>query len=78
MENVVGVTEHIKKKIAEAGGDTEREVLTVFKTSSGENYVKTEDGSDEFQKQLTIPGDGTYVISVKSGAGTVSKQFIVR
>lgn len=42
------------------------------------DYVKTEDGSDEFQKQLTIPGDGTYVISVKSGAGTVSKQFIVR
>ena len=44
MENVVGVTEHIKKKIAEAGGDTEREVLTVFKTNNGENYVKTEDG----------------------------------
>ena len=44
MENVVGVTEHIKKKVAEAGGDTEREVLTVFKTSNGENYVKTEDG----------------------------------
>lgn len=42
------------------------------------DYVKTEDGSDEFQKQLTIPGDGTYIISVKSGAGTVSKQFIVR
>lgn len=42
------------------------------------DYVKTEDGSDEFQKQLTIPGDGTYVISVKSGAGAVSKQFIVR
>lgn len=42
------------------------------------DYVKTEDGSDEYQKQLTIPGDGTYVISVKSGAGTVSKQFIVR
>ena len=44
MENVVGITEHIKKKIAETGGDTEREVLTVFKTSNDENYVKTEDG----------------------------------
>ena len=42
------------------------------------DYVKTEDGSDEFQKQLTIPGNGTYVISVKSGAGDLSKQFIVR
>lgn len=44
MENVVGITEHIKKKIALAGGDTEREVLTVFKTSAGENYVVAEDG----------------------------------
>ena len=44
MENVVGVTEHIKKKIAESGGDTEREVLTVFKTKAGENYALAEDG----------------------------------
>ena len=42
------------------------------------DYVKTEDGTDEYQKQLTIPGDGTYIISVKSGAGDFSKQFIVR
>lgn len=42
------------------------------------DYVKTEDGTDEFQKQLTIPGDGTYIISVKSGAGDFGKQFIVR
>ena len=44
MENVVGITEHIKKKIAEAGGDTEREVLTVFKTKTGKNYALAEDG----------------------------------
>lgn len=44
MENVVGVTEHIKKKIAEVGGDTERAVLTVFKTKTGENYALAEDG----------------------------------
>jgi len=44
MENVVGVTTHIKGKIAEAGGDTEREVLTVFKTKTGENYALAEDG----------------------------------
>ena len=42
------------------------------------DYVKTEDGTDEYQKQLTIPGDGTYIISVKSGAGDFGKQFIVR
>lgn len=60
----------------------EKEVYVVSPSGStvpvDVDYVKTEDGTDEFQKQLTIPGDGTYVISVKSGAGTVSKQFIVR
>lgn len=60
----------------------EKEVYVVSPSGStvpvDVDYVKTEDGSDEYQKQLTIPGDGTYVISVKSGAGTVSKQFIVR
>ena len=44
MENIVGVTEFIKKKIALNGGDTEREVLTVFKTKKGENHVITESG----------------------------------
>ncbi len=60
----------------------EKEVYVVSPNGSSVpvdvDYVKTEDGSDEFQKQLTIPGDGTYVISVKSGAGDLSKQFIVR
>lgn len=29
MQNIVNVTEHLKKKIAENGGDTERETLSV-------------------------------------------------
>ncbi len=44
MENVVGITEHIKKKIASENGDVNREVLTVFKTKFGKSYVVAEDG----------------------------------
>lgn len=45
MENVIGVTEHLKKKIQIAGGDTARETLTVYKTKKGETYHKADDGS---------------------------------
>ena len=44
MENILGVTEHLKKKIAQAGGDTERETLTVIHTKDGKPYYRTEDG----------------------------------
>ncbi len=44
MENIVGITEFLKEKIKLNGGDTEREVLTVFKTKNGENYHLTADG----------------------------------
>jgi len=45
MENIIGVTEHLRKKIEEAGGDPERETLTVVPTLSGKNYYKADDGS---------------------------------
>lgn len=45
MENIIGVTEHLKKKIEFAGGDTTRETLTVYKTKKGENYYEADDGS---------------------------------
>lgn len=32
MENILGVTTFLKQKIAQAGGDTERETLTVIPT----------------------------------------------
>lgn len=44
MDNVVMVTEFLKKKIEIAGGDTNRETLTVIPAKDGKSYVKTEDG----------------------------------
>lgn len=44
MENVLKVTEHVKKKIASFGGDPERETLNVVTTKDGHPYFvdKTE------------------------------------
>jgi len=45
MDNIMAVTLHIKKKLAEQGRDTERETLTVIKTIDGKSYFRDEDGS---------------------------------
>ena len=44
MENIVGVTAHIRKKTAELGGDVERCSLTVVPTLDGARYFKDSDG----------------------------------
>ncbi|MBE7036520.1 MAG: aminoglycoside phosphotransferase family protein [Ruminococcaceae bacterium] len=44
MENIENVTEHLRKKIAAAGGDPNRETLTLVKTVDGKTYFELEDG----------------------------------
>ena len=44
MENIVGVTEHIRKKTAIWGGDVERCSLSVVSTLDGARYFKDSDG----------------------------------
>ena len=44
MENVMGVTAHLRKKIEAYGGDPSRETLTVFPAKDGKNYYMAEDG----------------------------------
>ncbi len=67
MENVMGVTAHLRKKITENGGDPTRETLTVFPAKDGKNYYMANDGGcwrmynfveDTFSiSELTNPGD---------------------
>lgn len=45
MENIIGVTEHLRKKIDATGGDSSRETLTVVRTLDGKNYYRATDGS---------------------------------
>ena len=44
MENVMGVTAHLRKKIEAYGGDPSRETLTVYPAKDGKNYYMAEDG----------------------------------
>ena len=50
MENMVHVTEYLRKIIAANGGDPERETLNAVKTRNGGCYY--EDGSDNFWRVL--------------------------
>ena len=45
MANICGVTEHIRKKTAVAGGDVERCSLTVVPTLNGSNYFCDSEGN---------------------------------
>ncbi len=44
MENIRKVTEHIRKGVAAAGGDTSREVMTIVPAHDGNYYFIDEDG----------------------------------
>ncbi len=44
MDNILSVTEHLREKIKAAGGNPDRETLTLIKTSDGKNYYRCEDG----------------------------------
>lgn len=44
MENVFAVTDFLREKLTEIGGDPERGTLHFVKTRDGDNYLKTADG----------------------------------
>ena len=44
MDNAVRITEHLRKKIAENGGDVSRETLTFFPTLTGDSFTVAPDG----------------------------------
>lgn len=44
MQNILGVTEHLRAKIAAGGGDAKRETLTVLCTKQGKPYYLSPEG----------------------------------
>lgn len=44
MENIQGVTEWLRRKIIEEGGDPERETLTLIPSKDGKSFYRDEDG----------------------------------
>lgn len=59
MENVMGVTTHLRKKILESGGNPDKETLTVIPTMEGKSFHKTESG-DYWRLYLFIEGAQTF------------------
>ncbi len=59
MENIVGVTHHLKQKILSKGGDPKRETLSLVKTESGEEYFVTKAG-DYYRMYDFIEGAVSY------------------
>lgn len=55
MENIVNVTSYLKERIVQAGGDPERETMTVIPTVQGAYYYTDEEGSD-WRVYLCIEG----------------------
>lgn len=55
MSNIMNVTEFLKKKISSAGGDPERETLTVLKNDSGCGYYT--DGAGDYWRMLGFISD---------------------
>lgn len=59
MENIEGITKHLRKKIISKGGDPDRETLNIIPTSSGESFYKTVDG-DYWRSYIFIEDAQTY------------------
>lgn len=74
MENIINVTEHIRKKVKKDDGDTEREVMTVIFTPQGKAYHQDENGeywtmSLFIPETLTIETADTPELAFKGGEG---------
>ncbi len=74
MENILNVTEFLKKKIAEQGGNPDRETLTVIKTIDGKLFHQTEDGNvyrvyKFIQNTRTVESNGSAEDLYHAGVG---------
>ena len=61
MENVKAVTGHLKKKIAESGGDPARETLNFLDTVDGLPYYQTESG-EYYRAYVFVDGVKSYEV----------------
>jgi len=74
MDNIERVTAHIRRKVVAAGGNPDREVLTVVKTKDGKLYHVDENG-EYWAVCLFIEGSVTYdranspALAYKGGQG---------
>jgi Ser/Thr protein kinase RdoA (MazF antagonist) len=61
MQNLVKVTEHLQKKILQAGGDPKRQTITLLPTKEGNSYLKMPTG-EFWRAEVFIEGAQTYQV----------------
>ncbi len=59
MENIVAVTDYLRKVIEKEGGDPDRETLTVIKTKDGKNLYRSETG-DYYRMYIFVDRTKVY------------------
>lgn len=74
MENMEGVTNFLREKITAAGGDPERETLTIMKTLDGKNYVQYDEANAfrmlrYIDNTMSIDEGASYEYLYKAGKG---------
>lgn len=62
MDNIVAVTNHIRKKIEKEGGNPEREVMNVVLTDDGKPYFQDEDG-EYWTMSVFIPDTVSFEVA---------------
>ncbi|HEY5585963.1 MAG TPA: phosphotransferase [Ruminiclostridium sp.] len=61
MENIEGITKHVRKKVIAAGGDPDRETLNIIPTVDGISFYKTPEG-DYWRVYIFIEKAQTFQI----------------
>ena len=74
MNNICKVTNHIKKKVIQFGGDVEREVMSVLTTVDGKNFFVASNGDTYraykyIKDSVTIDGNATPEEFCQAGIG---------
>lgn len=82
MENIVGVTEYLKKIIIQNGGDPSRETLSVIKTKKGENFYTDSSGGawrayDFIENTICLQSvdDPTYFYNAAKSFGSFMRRL---
>lgn len=85
MENIKGITEHMRKKIIAAGGDPLRETLNIVPKVEGKTFYICEDGNYwrfyiyiEGAKAYELPENGQQFYSVTIYDALLLNQELIK
>ena len=81
MRNMIAVTDFLREKVVEDGGDPDRECLYLIPTADGKRYFTSEDG-DVWRATQFIEHTDAYLVAddeeMYADAGRAFGQFVAR